>query len=78
MCSGDIMEKTQYNFVVDILEARAAEATRTAAEYSEGEDFGESQWQDGRAAGIREALAMVYTLDPDRERYQDTKDRFPV
>lgn len=78
MCSGDIMKKTQYNFVVDILEARAAEATRTAAEYSEGEDFGESQWQDGRAAGIREALAMVYTLDPDRERYQDTKDRFPV
>lgn len=71
------MRKTQYNFVVDILEAKAAEATRAAAEYSEGEDFGESQWQDGRAAGIREALAMVYTLDPDREKYPDTKDRFP-
>lgn len=72
------MRKTQYSFVVDILEAKAAEATRAAAEYSEGEDFGESQWQDGRAAGIREALAMVYTLDPDRGAYQDTRDRFTV
>lgn len=26
----------------------------------------ESSWQDGRAQGIREALAMVYTLDEDR------------
>lgn len=72
------MKKTQYSFVVDILEAKAAEATRAAAEYSECEDFGESQWQDGRAAGIREALAMVYTLDPDRGAYQDTRDRFTV
>lgn len=69
------MKSTTYRYVVDYLERKAAEAQRQSAEYAEGEEYGESQWQDGRAAGIREALAMVYTLDPDRERYPDTKDR---
>lgn len=71
------MKDTTYRYVVDYLEGKAAEAQRLAAEYAEGEEYGESQWQDGRAAGIREALAMVYTIDPDRERYQDTRDHFP-
>lgn len=70
------MKNTTYRYVVDYLEGKAAEAQRLAAEYAEGEEYGESQWQDGRAAGIREALAMVYTLDPNRERYQDTRDHF--
>ena len=68
------MKSTTYRYVVDYLEGKAAEAQRLAAEYAEGEEYGESQWQDGRAAGIREALAMVYTLDPNRERYQETRD----
>lgn len=71
------MKNAQYKYVVDYLERKAAEVQRLAAEYAEGEEYRESQWQDGRAQGIREALAMVYTLDPDRERYQDTRDHFP-
>ena len=71
------MKNTQYKYVADYLERKAAEAQRLAAEYAEGEEYRESSWQDGRAQGIREALAMVYTLDPDRERYQDTRDHFP-
>lgn len=70
------MKNTTYRYVVDYLESKAAEAQRQSAEYAEGEEYGESQWQDGRAAGIREALAMVYTLDTNRERYQDTRDHF--
>lgn len=66
----------QYAYVVDYLERKAAEVQQLAAEYAEGEDYGESHWQDGRAQGIREALALVYTLDPDRASYQDTRDRF--
>lgn len=66
----------QYAYVVDYLERKAAEVQQLAAEYAEGEDYGESHWQDGRAQGIREALALVYTLDPDRANYQDTRDRF--
>lgn len=69
------MKNTTYRYIVDNLERKAAEAQRLAAEYAEGEEYGESHWQDGRAQGIREALAMVYTLDPDREKYPDTKDR---
>lgn len=67
------MKNTTYRYVVDYLERKAAEAQRLSAEYAEGEEHRESQWQDGRAQGIREALAMVYTLDPDRERYQDER-----
>lgn len=70
------MKDTTYKYIVDYLERKAAEAQRLAAEYAEGEEYRESSWQDGRAQGIRDALAMVYTLDPDRERYPDTKDRF--
>lgn len=69
------MKDTTYRYVVDYLERKAREAQMMAAEYAEGEEYRESSWQDGRAQGIREALAMVYTLDPDRERYPDTKDR---
>lgn len=70
-----IMSARQYAYVVDWLERKAAEAQTLSAEYAEGEEYGESHWQDGRAAGIREALAMIYTLDPDRREYQDTRDR---
>lgn len=70
-----IMSARQYAYVVDWLERKAAEAQALSAEYAEGEEYGESRWQDGRAAGIREALAMIYTLDPDRREYQDTRDR---
>ena len=70
-----IVRARQYAYVVDWLERKAAEAQNLSAEYAEGEEYGESQWQDGRAAGIREALAMIYTLDPDRREYQDTRDR---
>lgn len=69
------MKNTQYKYVVDYLERKAREAQMMSAEYAEGEEYSESHWQDGRSQGIREALAMVYTLDPDRERYPDTKDR---
>lgn len=69
------MKNAQYKYVVDYLERKAAEVQRLATEYAEGEEYRESSWQDGRAQGIREALAMVYTLDPDREKYPDTKDR---
>lgn len=72
------MKDTTYRYVVDYLERKAAEAQRLAAEYAEGEEYRESSWQDGRAQGIREAIAMVYTLDPDRERYPDTRDHFTV
>lgn len=71
------MKDTTYRYVVDYLERMARAAQLLSAEYAEGEEYRESQWQDGRAQGIREALAMVYTLDPARERYQDTKDHFP-
>lgn len=70
-----IMKSRQYAYVVNWLEGKAAEAQQQSTEYAEGEEYGESQWQDGRAAGIREALAMIYTLDPDRREYQDTRDR---
>lgn len=72
------MKDTTYRYIVDYLERKAAESQRLSEEYAEGEEYMESQWQDGRAQGIREALAMVYTLDPERERYPDTKDRFSV
>jgi len=72
------MKHTTYSYVVDYLERKAAEAQRLSAEYAEGEEYGESHWQDGRAQGIREALAMVYTLDPSKEKYQDTRDHFTV
>ena len=72
------MKNTQYKYVADYLERKAAEAQRLAAEYAEGEEYRESSWQDGRAQGIREALAMVYTLDPSKEKYQDTRDHFTV
>lgn len=72
------MKHTTYSYVVDCLERKAAEAQRLSAEYAEGEEYGESHWQDGRAQGIREALAMVYTLDPSKEKYQDTRDHFTV
>lgn len=71
------MKSTTYRYIVDYLERKAAEAQQQAAEYAEGEEYRESSWQDGRAQGIREALALVYALDPDREKYPDTKDRFP-
>lgn len=60
------MKDTTYRYIVDYLERKAAEAQRLATEYAEGEEYRESSWQDGRAQGIREALAMVYTLDEDR------------
>ena len=72
------MKHTTYSYVVDYLERKAAEAQRLAAEYAEGEEYRESSWQDGRAQGIREALAMVYTIDPSKEKYQDTRDHFTV
>ena len=72
------MKNAQYKYVADYLERKAAEAQRLAAEYAEGEEYRESSWQDGRAQGIREALAMVYTLDPEREKYQDTRDHFTM
>lgn len=72
------MKDTTYRYVVDYLERKAREAQMMAAEYAEGEEYRESSWQDGRAQGIREALAMVYTLDPNKERYQDTRDHFTV
>ena len=72
------MKHTTYSYVVDYLERKAAEAQRLSAEYAEGEEYGESHWQDGRAQGIREALALVYTLDPSKEKYQDTRDHFTV
>lgn len=61
------MKDTTYRYIVDYLERKAAEAQRLSAEYAEGEEYRESSWQDGRAQGIREALAMVYTLDPERK-----------
>ena len=70
-----ILRAKQYAHVVNWLEGKAAEAQNLSAEYAEGEEYGESHWQDGRAAGIREALAMIYTLDPDRREYQDTRDK---
>lgn len=74
--SNKIMQARNYAYVVDQLERKAAEAQKLAAEYADGEEYGESQWQDGRAQGIRDALALVYTLDPDSASYQDTRDRF--
>lgn len=74
--SNKIAQARKYAYVVDQLERKAAEAQNLAAEYADGEEYRESQWQDGRAQGIREALALVYTLDPDRANYQDTRDRF--
>lgn len=70
------MKDTTYSYIVDCLERKAAEAQRLAGEYAEGEEYRESSWQDGRAQGIREALAMVYALDPSKEKYRDTNDHF--
>lgn len=60
------MKNTTYSEVYAMMEAKEADARNQAAEYAEGEEYGESQWQDGRAAGIREAMALLRMLDPER------------
>lgn len=69
------MKSTTYISVCHELEEMAREATATAAQYAAGEEWCESQYHDGRAAGIREALAKLQKLDlSDDYRPMDTRD----
>lgn len=69
------MQATIYSSTIREIEEMAREATTTAAQYAEGEEWGESQYHDGRAAGIREVLAKLQKLDlSDDYRPMDTRD----
>lgn len=69
------MQTTIYSGIIREIEEIAREATETAAQYAEGKEWGESQYHDGRAAGIREVLAKLQKLDlSDDYRPMDTRD----
>lgn len=69
------MKNTIYSSIYREIEEMAREATETAAQYAAGEEWGESQYHDGRAAGIREVLAKLQKLDLSEEyRPMDTRD----
>lgn len=70
------MKRNTYSFIVSQLEAMVRDAEQAAAAYAESGDAGESQYQEGHAAGVRDSLAMIYQLDRDSENYMDTRDRF--
>ena len=57
------MQTTIYSGIIHEIEEMAREATETAAQYAAGEEWSESQYHDGRAAGIREVLAKLQKLD---------------
>lgn len=66
---------TTYSDLRQALEDAAQDAAETAAQYAEGEEWGESQYHDGRAAGLREALALLRRLEPpDEYQPMDTLD----
>lgn len=52
------------------------DARRAAREYADTGDNMQSMYQDGRADGFREALALLRTVEDDTGLYLDTKDRF--
>lgn len=69
------MQTTIYSGITREIEEMAREAAATAAQYAEGEEWSESQYHDGRAAGIREVLAKLQKLDlSDDYRPMDTRD----
>lgn len=69
------MQTTIYSSAIREIEEMAREATETAAQYAAGEEWSESQYHDGRAAGIREVLAKLQNLDlSDDYRPMDTRD----
>lgn len=69
------MQTTIYSSTLREIEEMARDATATAAQYAEGEEWSESQYHDGRAAGIREVLAKLQKLDlKDDYRPMDTRD----
>lgn len=69
------MQATIYSGTIREIEEMAREAAVTAAQYAAGEEWGESQYHDGRAAGIREVLAKLQKLDlSDDYRPMDTRD----
>lgn len=69
------MQTTIYSGIIREIEEMAREATETAAQYADGEEWSESQYHDGRAAGIREVLAKLQKLDlSDDYRPMDTRD----
>lgn len=69
------MQTTIYSGIIHEIEEMAREAAATAAQYAAVEEWGESQYHDGRAAGIREVLAKLQKLDlSDDYRPMDTRD----
>lgn len=69
------MQTTIYSGITREIEEMAREAAATAAQYAESEEWNESQYHDGRAAGIREVLAKLQKLDlSDDYRPMDTRD----
>lgn len=69
------MQTTIYSSTIREIEEMARDAAATAAQYADGEEWGESQYHDGRAAGIREVLAKLQKLEPsDEYRPMDTRD----
>lgn len=69
------MQTTIYSGITREIEEMAREAAATAAQYAESEEWSESQYHDGRAAGIREVLAKLQKLDlSDDYRPMDTRD----
>lgn len=69
------MQTTIYSGIIREIEEMARKATETAAQYAAGEEWSESQYHDGRAAGIREVLAKLQELDlSDDYRPMDTRD----
>ena len=66
---------TKYSDILLRLEAMERDAKRDAGEYANGDDM-QSMYQDGRAAGFREALALLRAAEKPEREYQDTRDRF--
>lgn len=67
---------TKYSDCAPHLEAMERDARRAAREYADTGDNMQSMYQDGRADGFREALALLRTVEDDTGLYLDTKDRF--
>lgn len=70
----NLLIDTTYSGIMAQLEARERDSRRDASEYADSGDNLQSMYQDGRADGFREALALLRASE--KKTYLDTKDRF--